>query len=119
MRTWRYAPILVLLLTACTTTTAEQSVYAARAAYSAGFLAPAAAYNELPRCPQETKVCSEQSVVDRLRQVDDTAKALLDDAEAVVRGQKQGDSTAAVKAAQAAVDAALGVLDTYNIKGGK
>jgi len=95
---------------------AEQSVYALRSGYDAGFLAPAAAYNELPRCPQTTPVCSEQKVVDRLREADDLAHKLLDDAEAIVRGQAQGDATAATKAAHDAVDAANAVLATYNIK---
>lgn len=91
------------------------AVFAARTAYDAAFLAPAAAYNGLPRCPA-TPLCSNLAVVVQLRQVDATAHTLLDAAETAATS---GASTASIslEAAQSAITAAEQLLAANHIGG--
>lgn len=100
-----------ILLAGCAqtvATTPAQTVYQMRASYDAAFLAPAASYNELPRCPA-VALCSDPKVVAQLRAADASAKLLLDGAETLSRAGAVTAQTAAA-AAQAAIEAALKVL---------
>ena len=108
------AVVALCLLGGCGTDP-QKAVFTARSAYDAAVLAPAANYNELPRCPA-AKVCSEQSVVDSLRKADAAAKTTLDAAEDVVRNHPTWDAAAAVAAAQNAVTAAEQILALYGVK---
>lgn len=104
---------LLFLLAACGSTP-QQVVFEARSGYDAAILAPAANYNELPRCPAEP-VCSEQSVVDSLRKADAAAKTALDAAEDVVRNHPDWDSDASIDAMKRAIDAVSQILKQYGV----
>ncbi len=98
------------------TVTPAETLFSMRAGYDAAFLAPAASYNELPRCPA-VALCSDPKVVAQLRAADASAKLLLDGAEALTRSGALTAQTA-VAAAQAAIDAAEKVLEA-NVTGVK
>jgi hypothetical protein len=102
-----------LLLAACGSTP-QQIVFEARSGYDAAILAPAANYNELPRCPAEP-VCSEQSVVTSLRKADAAAKTALDAAEDAVRNHPDWDSEATIDAMQSAIEAVRQILLQYKV----
>jgi hypothetical protein len=110
----------LLLVSACgalTGGTPAADVFAMRAGYNAAFLAPAVAYNALPRCAEAVpQPCSQQSVVSQLRKADAAAKAALDAAETVVRDAPGVDARTAINAAREAIGAAVAIVAIY---GGK
>lgn len=98
--------------------TPADTVFAMRSAYDGAFLAPAANYNELPRCgagqaPTLSAPCSRQSIVIALRKDDATAKAALDAAEDITRNHPTLDASAVIAAAQDAIDAATTVCKLW------
>lgn len=112
---------LVLLLAGCAascsvTQSPASDVFALRASYSAMVLAPAAAYNTLPRCDVAPQPCSEEQVVRQLRRADAAAKAALDAAEFVARDTPKADARTAINAAKQSVAAAIEILTIYGVK---
>lgn len=97
----------------------SETVYAARAAYGATFYSPFAQYASLPDCDDTTETaCSEDSVMHVLNDVNESAKATLDAAEAVVRADPNGDGSISwAKAAEETVAAAVKILKQYGIGG--
>ena len=93
---------LVFALSACGSLSPQRAVYMAKQEYTVA-LVIARTYENFPRCGQTaSKICSDEKVVAVLRKVDDSAVAVLDAAEEVVRTGK-GDVPNAVKAAKEAV----------------
>lgn len=83
----------------------QQAVFAAKQDYAIA-LSAAVAYRRLPICPSTTKLCSDPKVVKQLQAADNSASALLDGAENVVRTPGAGiNLETAVKAASQAVAA--------------
>lgn len=106
---------LVVALSACATSPVK-AVYEARGSYDV-LLSGAADYAQLPRCGSvgAPKICSQQAVVDQMRQADASAKATLDAAEDTVRNHPNVDPSFFVSAAQNAVKAIKAIFTTYGI----
>lgn len=97
-------------------TGAAKSAFAARAAY-AGLLMVAVEYNRRPRCGQPTSpvLCSEQRIVDQLRQASAAADAATQAGETAVRnlGSSPLALTVAVTAAEKSIEAFKAITDVY------
>lgn len=96
-----------------------KTIYEARAAYDAAFLAPARAYKNLPRCAAGVVFtikapCSSAAIIVKLQQVDKIAEADLDGVEAYARAHP-GDAgiTTLYNAAITAVAQAEAIMTPY------
>lgn len=65
----------------------------------------ATAYVKLPRCPVQEPVCSDQSVVQKIRDADNGAYTEIKKAEALIAQGQPADMTAASTALQTLLDA--------------
>ncbi len=80
----KYLLLLPTLLIACTApNSAAQDVYAAESTYAVALRAELA-YSSLPRCPA-AKLCSDVSVIKKIRSSDDIAWKSIQDAQTAVR----------------------------------
>lgn len=110
------------LLAACSTTGQHEAspadaVFQARTMYVAAVLEPAAAYAQLPACPQPAGVvCHDPKVVEQLQQADHVAETALDAAEKFVREHPTLDASSALDAAQAAIGAAQKIALSFGVK---
>jgi hypothetical protein len=95
---------------------AQKTVYAVKSTYAAA-LTVAVAYNERPRCtaPKAPIICSDVSVVAKMRMADAVASTAIDNAEATVRapGASMTVVQAAVAAAQNATSDYAKFVQTY------
>ncbi len=119
----RYIPIvIVLLLAGCANSppppeTAQQVVYSLQASYNVA-LAGAVTYQRLPRCATNptVTVCSKQSVVNLLREVDGKASTVLKSAQSMaISAASDEDKARAKNLAAEAVGMLKGVLAAVGI----
>jgi hypothetical protein len=95
---------------------AQKTVYALKASYAA-LLTGAVAYNKRPRCGHPTSpiTCSDPAIVAQARKADAAVETALDAAESAVRSLSASPTVveAAIKGAQAALDAFMAVSSVY------
>lgn len=92
-------------------------LYQARSLYDAAVLAPSAHYAQLPACPQpDGQPCHQPEVLAELQKADYAAEVALDAAEEVVKNHPELDASAALDAAQSAIEAAQKIAGRYGIK---
>lgn len=120
MRKRLFGFLAILALTACTTPkTPSQAVYLAEGDFAAAVRIELA-YDSLPRCttPKATKICSDITIMRKVRKADDVAWAALQAAQAAVQTPGFGDNNiaTAVASATALTTAFINITDTLKIK---
>jgi hypothetical protein len=117
MKKFIYAPLL--LLAACNVS--QQNVDAARAAYDAAFLTPAAHYRQLGYCASGTvatlaKPCADRAIVAKLRAEDQAVQAAINDLQAQINSGNTTGAMAAFQLLQTAIQTAETTAATLGVK---
>lgn len=115
LRNLLFVSVAAISLAACNSTSLQNNLDTARAAYDAGFLTPAAKYRQLGYCATGTKAtaahpCADRQIVAMLRSENTTVIAAFNAWQAQITAGNTAGANAAYAALQTAVAAAMGTI---------